>query len=210
MKKIILAGILTLIALIGLHGCAEPAETTGFQISDEVKQYTNDAIGFGLDYPANFDIKVFDEEETILRIHIGETNEETGVLTPLVLFTIERSDYFARLIEKDEPGFALRNACEAPEVADYIKDCTEMKEGITSYLEVTKMGEGKIGFQKTYFVVTSKEEWPSAAFAVNLFTEQDAAGYEDPGTELLQKDLTGSQKKRIEMTDKIVDSLRLL
>ncbi|MFC1655447.1 hypothetical protein ACFL3C_01130 [Patescibacteria group bacterium] len=204
MKKIILVGIVTFMAVLGLHGCAEPTETAP-QDTGELTQYTNDEIGFGFDYPAKYDIKVYDEEEELLRIHIGEYDEERDFLIPTVLFTLERSDYFARLLERQEPGFSLRNACDEADLVEYVKDCTQMKEGVTSYLEVTKMGD--LGFQNTYFIETPNEEWPEAAFAVNLFAKEDYAIYEDPGTELLKMELSDSQKKRIEMTDKIVESL---
>jgi DNA mismatch repair ATPase MutS len=77
---------------------------------------------------------------------------------------------------------------------------------VTSYLEVTKMGD--LGFQKTYYIKTPNEKWPTAAFAVNLYTTEDAERYENPEEELLTKELSDAQKQRVEMADEIVKSLK--
>ncbi len=177
----------------------------GNAVGEELRRYTNDEIGFKFEYPTKYDIKIYDEEEGIFRIHMGKYDEQKDSFIPGILFTIERADYFALLLEKEQAGFTLRNACDEADLVEYVKDCTEMKEGITSYLEVTKMGD--VGFQKTYFIKTPSEEWPSAAFALNLFTEEDYEMYEDPGKAMLNAPLSDSQKKRIETMDAIVESL---
>ncbi len=237
MKKLALAGIVSILATVALSGCMSvpeeedqtPADETTPIVEDiqeeetdveedltedeesETSAYEGTSIPLKFEYPSNMHIETSDSEiqNGAYYITLGEEYTESGYLLPLIRIEIEKDDHSEAMGEINGPNRAIINKCEDEDWADTVWNCKTDKEW-TSYFSMVRMGD--IGFEKVYLMENEVEGWSIVEVRLDLLTDDLVAGFEDAESILeFVKDyeLDEEQLRRIELTDTLVESLTL-
>lgn len=236
MRKLALAGIVSILAMVALSGCLSvpkeedtttPADETTQVVEDvqeetdvaedltEMKTYTGTALPLQFEYPSNMQIEISDRElpQGAYYITLGEEKNESGYLLPLVRISVEKDDYQEVMAEiADGPFFPIGNKCEDENWADLVMSC-KTEGDWTTFLAIGHMGD--LSFEKTYFMDKEATGWSKAEVGVDLLTDKlfDELNKVEDFTKKDQfiKDYTldTEQLRRIELADALVASLTL-
>jgi len=207
--------LLFIIAAIFIFTACCPTNTVYIDTSGTQEVYI-DMVKARMQVPKHFhmDIQRRVNGEPRAYAIFGEDYHSNGQLIPMIRFTFEHEEYEEYMAENwDAPFFALENACEVetPKMGE-IFGCDTFKDNITEYYLTEKMGD--VGAVKNYYFTRDNNEYHEVEVWVDLLTPDfeekiTSDSYEDVKAEFQKSDLTEEQKRRIQMTEDIIESMEL-
>lgn len=198
MRKLALAGILSILAMVALSGCMSvpeeetttPADETTNVVEDvqeetdvteevteeedsemSVFDATNIDIPIRFEYPSNMQLDVgeLEVQTGALYVALSEKNNDLGYPLTLIRVTVEKDDYQEVAAEvMDGPFFPINNKCEDDQWADYVFNC-ETEGDWTTYLAIGHQGD--LSLEKTYFMDNEVEGWSKVEVRVDLLSD---------------------------------------